>query len=401
MNRPAVLDPQRREAVARPPGSREWKNRVFFGACAVTASVSLLILFTLLAAIASLGLKHLDWNFLTAVPSADPHESGVKTALVGTLLVCAVCAALTLPVGVATAIFLHEYRPRNRWLRRLHSFVQINISNLAGVPSVVYGLLGLTAFAYMFGAFGTVNEPAMEVGVSHYYQYFNAADYAIFVPVASADAPAPELREGMPVRVFGGKTEPLHLIGPDEPMPSDPGLERRTLRTSDTGGPFSDRAWYYLRLPFGRSVFVGALTLMLVVLPIQIISALEALRAVPGSLRDGALGLGATRWQTIQKVMLPAAVPGIMTGSIISMSRAIGEAAPVIIISGVVYIAYTPANLMDDFTVLPLQIFNWTRRPDAEFYRVAASGIIVLLGVLLVFNAVAVAVRQRLQKPLS
>jgi phosphate transport system permease protein len=140
---------------------------------------------------------------------------------------------------------------------------------------------------------------------------------------------------------------------------------------------------------------------MLVVLPILIISSQEALMGVPNSLREGAMGLGATRWQTIRRVTLPAAVPGIMTGSIIAMSRAIGEAAPILMIAGIVYISSAPGNLMDDFTVMPLQIYNWAQRPQQEFHEVAATGIIVLLGALLAFNAVAVLIRHKLEKPLT
>jgi phosphate transport system permease protein len=148
-------------------------------------------------------------------------------------------------------------------------------------------------------------------------------------------------------------------------------------------------------------VLAGGLTLMLVVLPIIIVASQEALRAVPDSLREGALAAGSTRWQMVSRMTLPAAIPGIMTGSILAMSRAIGEAAPMLVIAGVVYITFTPNNLMDDFTVMPLQIYNWAGLPQAEFHQVAASGIIVLLAILLTFNAVAVMIRQKFQKPLQ
>ncbi|MCA9283556.1 MAG: ABC transporter permease subunit, partial [Phycisphaerales bacterium] len=146
---------------------------------------------------------------------------------------------------------------------------------------------------------------------------------------------------------------------------------------------------FYLQLPFGRSVLAGGLTLMLVILPIVIVSAQESLRAVPDSIREAALAVGATKWQMVSKTTLPAAIPGIMTGSILAMSRAMGEAAPILVIGGILYITYVPENLMDGFTVMPLQIYNWVGRPQEEFHKVAATGIIVLLVVLLSFNTVA------------
>jgi phosphate transport system permease protein len=159
--------------------------------------------------------------------------------------------------------------------------------------------------------------------------------------------------------------------------------------------------WYYLQFPFGRSVLAAGATLMLLVLPIVIISTQEALRAVPDSLREGALAAGATRWQMVSKMTLPAAVPGIMTGAILAISRAIGEAAPILIISGIVFIRFKPANLMDDFTVMPLTIYNWAGKPQSGFFDVAAAGILVLLGVLLTFNAIAIFIRQKFQRPLQ
>ena len=159
--------------------------------------------------------------------------------------------------------------------------------------------------------------------------------------------------------------------------------------------------FWYFRLPFGGAVIVGGLTLMLVVLPIVIVSAREALRAVPSSLREAALAAGATRWQMIRKITLPAALPGIMTGSILAISRAIGEAAPLLVVSGVLFIRFAPEHLMDQFTAMPLQIYNWAGRPQEEFHAVAATGIIVLLFLLLAFNTLAIVVRQVFQKPLS
>lgn len=302
-------------------------NRVFMIVCIVAGSVSLIALALLLTSILNLGLKHLDWQFLKQVPSRRAEKAGIGPAMWGTVWVCLMCGLIALPLGVGTAIFLEEFRPRQRWLLKLHGFVQLNITNLAGVPSIVYGILGLTVFVQMFGMMGNLNEPGLTIGT----------------------------RED----------------------------------------------WYYVQLPLGRGVLAGALTLMLVVLPVITIASQEALRAVPDSLREGALAAGATKWQMVRRMTLPAAVPGIMTGCILAMSRAIGEAAPMLVIAGVVYITFTPRNLMDEFTVMPLQIYNWAGLPSKDFHQVAATGIIVLLSILLTFNAIAVFIRQKFHKPLQ
>lgn len=268
------------------------------------------------------GWHHLDWDFIASYASRKPEKAGIKAALWGSVWACTVCGITALPIGVGTAIYLEEFAPRNR----LTGFIRLNISNLAGVPSIVYGILGLTAFVQMWGFLGSPNDPLITIGTREH--------------------------------------------------------------------------WYYLQLPFGRGVLAGGLTLMLVILPIVIVSAQEALRAVPGSLREAALAAGATQWQVVRQVTLPAAIPTIMTGSILAMSRAIGEAAPILVIAGIVFIRFTPANVMDDFTAMPLQIYDWAGRPQSAFHAVAATGIIVLLAVLLTFNAVAVFIRHKLQKPL-
>ncbi len=319
---------------------RMLKDRGFVVICILAATSSILVLSWLLWSILSSGLTYLDWAFLDDVPSRKPEKAGMGPAIIGSVLVCAVCAFFALPIGVGSAVFLEEYKPtKGKWVKRLHAFVQLNISNLAGVPSIVYGIIGLTVFVEMFGLFGSANDPALAIG-SH---PFEASD----------------------------------------------------------GSSYLEQAWYYFQLPIGRGVLAGALTLMLVILPVVIISAQEALRAVPDSLRHAALGVGATRWQMVSKVSLPAAVPGIMTGSILAMSRAIGEAAPMLVIAGIVFITYTPLHLMDDFTVMPLQIYEWAKKPQEAFHAVAASGIIVLLAVLLGFNALAVFIRNKFHKPLS
>lgn len=390
-------------AKLRPTAGRTRTNSIFIGICLTTAFLSIVILLVLLVAIAVQGRQYLNWNFLTSPPSPNTDEAGIRPALWGTIWVCLGCALFALPLGVATAIFLEEFKPRNKVLRGLHGFIQLNIANLSGVPSVVYGIIGLTAFAGMFGLFNTVGgeQSPWEFGVSYEYQFL--AENGRSIALAPARGHTEELLaipRDLQVRQ-GGKLVAANIIGATDTLPDDPKLLARTFRDDAMGSRIERKAWYYLRLPFGRGVLTGSLTLMLVVLPIVIIASQEALRAVPNSLREGAYGMGATRWQTVWNVTLPASVPGIMTGAILAMSRAIGEAAPILMIAGIVYITNAPGHLMDDFSVMPLQIYNWAGRPQLGFHQLAASGIIVLLVVLLAFNALAVFIRQKYQKPLS
>ena len=257
--------------------------------------VGLVGLATLLVQVALEGVPWLSWHLLTDHPSRHADEAGLKSAMMGTIWVMGLVAAFSIPVGVGTAVYLEEYAPRN-WITRV---VEINISNLAGVPSIVYGLLGL----------------------------------ALFVQ------------------------------------------------------------WMAL----GRSALAGALTLSLLVLPIVILASWEAIRAVPQSHRLAAYALGATQWDVIKGVVLPSAFPGMLTGTILAMSRAIGEAAPVIAISALVFVTFTPTHPLDRFTVLPIQIFNWVSLPQEGFQGLAAAGIIVLLIILLSMNAVAVFLRNKYQ----
>ena len=242
----------------------------------------------------------------------------------------------------------------------------------------------------------------VELDGQFYDQLITADDFEVRFPVEEITSPATVFQRGQTLRGQNEAGLAVNVLFSDAPRPGGSyGRFDEILRASPEPGRVRRDAWYYFRLPFGRSVLAGGLTLMLVILPIIIIASQESLRAVPDSLREGALGMGATPWQVVRNVTLPAAIPGIMTGSILAMSRAIGEAAPVLIICGIVFISYTPGNLMSDFTVMPLQIYNWAALPDAEFQKVAASGIIVLLVVLLSFNGLAVFIRQRMQKPLS
>ncbi len=300
--------------------SRQRVDRVFRRACAGVTFFAVGILLVLIGAVLIDGVKHLDWHFLTEGPSRKPDNAGFHIAIVGSLWLMVLTAVFSLPLGVGTAVFLEEYSSKNRVMR----FVQLNISNLAGVPSIVYGMVALAAFGRFWGL-------------------MSSGDQIEFGDVES---------------------------------------------------------FWYIRLPFGNSVLTGALALTLVVLPVIIIATQEALRAVPMSMRQHSRALGATRLQTITKVVLPAALPGIMTGAILAMSRAIGEAAPLLAVGASLFMKFTPDNLMSTYTAMPLQIFNWAGRPQEEFHRVAASGIIVLLCILLTFNAVAVIIRAKFQKPL-
>lgn len=392
---------EKMDSVRRDVNKRHRNEKLFRQFCLVVAGCSIALLAALLISIFYQGSSRLTWEFFTNPPSSITDEAGFFPAIMGSVWLLVLCALFTLPLGVASAVMLEEFVPRNKTVRKALSFMQLNISNLAGVPSVVYGIIGLTAFAMMFELFGNPMDPSVEIGTVYFDQYYNESDRVVKVPVDDAGAPVAELKNGMTVLSAKREEITLNLIPASAAWPADPELGARSLREGDQPGRISDRSWYYMRLPFGRGVLTGALTLMLVVLPIIIIASQEALRAVPSSLRDGACGLGATRWQTVWRVTLPAATPSIMTATILAMSRAIGEAAPLLMIAGIVYITYAPGNLMDSFTAMPLQVYNWAGRPQEEFHQLAAGGIIVLLAVLLLFNGTAIWIRQKFQKRLG
>jgi phosphate transport system permease protein len=261
--------------------------------CTGVTFLAMAILAILIYQVTSAGAGWLDWQFLTSFPSRFPEKAGIKSAFVGTLWLVSLTALIAIPTAVLAAIYLEEYAPKNK----ATIFIEINIANLAGVPSIVYGILGLAIF----------------------------------------------------VRFFG----------------------------------------------LNRSVIAGAMTMSLLILPVIIIASKEAIRAVPSSLRQAAFAVGATRWQVVHAHVLPSAIPGILTGVILALSRAIGETAPLIMIGALTYVAFLPEGPMDEFTALPIQIFNWTARPQEEFHELAAAGIIVLLTILLVMNATAVYIRYR------
>lgn len=272
---------------------RHSKAQLFRYFCIGVTGFAVLLLAVLIYQVSVLGMPWLDAQFLNSFPSRFPEKAGIKSALVGTLWLVSLTAAFAIPVGVLAAVYLEEYARPNR----LTEFINVNIANLAGVPSIVYGILGLAIFVRFF---------ALE-----------------------------------------------------------------------------------------RSVVSGALTMGLLILPVIIIASKEAIKAVPSSLRQAAFAVGATRWQVVRAHVLPSALPGILTGVILAMSRAIGETAPLIMIGALTYVAFVPEGPMDEFTALPIQIFNWTSRPQEEFHELASAGIVVLLAVLLMMNAVAVYIRYR------
>ncbi len=276
------------------------RNEIIFKMIAWFAmAVAFLTLGLLLYDALSDGLRRLDWQFLTSFPSRKPERAGIYASLFGSIFVVSLTIALAIPLGVAAAVYLEEYASKNRFSR----MIEINITNLAGVPSIIYGILGLELFV-------------------------------------------------------------------------------RAIKLN-------------------RSVMAGAMTLALLVLPTIIISAREAIRTVPNSIKEAAYALGATKWRTTKDHVLPLAFPGILTGVILAVSRAIGETAPLIMLGALTYVAFLPKSILSPFTVLPIQIFNWVSRPQKGFHDCAAAGIVMLLFVTLVLNALAILLRNYFQRKFS
>jgi phosphate transport system permease protein len=271
----------------------EW---LFLASAWVALLLTISVLLAILGKLFADGLTRINWQFLTSFPSRRPEEAGIFSAWVGTLYVMFLTAAIALPLGIGAAIYLEEFASRN-WFTRL---VELNINNLAGIPAIIYGLLGLQVFV----------------------------------------------------------------------------------------------RWFRM----GESVLAGACTLAIMSLPVIIVASREALRAVPVSIREAALALGATRWQTVRDHVLPLAIPGILTGTILALSRAIGEAAPLVTIGALTFVAFLPKSPLDPFTVLPIQAYNWVSRPQPEFHRNAAAALIVLLALLLLMNSIAIYLRNRYQQ---
>jgi len=245
------------------------------------------------------GIQRINWSFLINLPSRSPEKAGIYTAVMGSIWILSLTTIIALPIGIAAAIYLEEYAKKNK----LSSILEVNISNLAGVPSIIYGLLGLEVF----------------------------------------------------VRI----------------------------------------------LEMGASVLAGSFTLALLILPIVIVSTREAIKAVPKSIRDASFAMGASKWQTVYHQVLPASFGGILTGVILALSRAVGETAPLIVIGALAYVPFAPLSPMDQFSVLPIQIFNWITRPQSGFVENAAAAIIILLLITFVMNGIAVYFRNKWQKKLK
>jgi phosphate transport system permease protein len=276
-------------------GRRKLSGTIFLGLCLLAIVILLMALLLLLFDVLREGLPWLDWDFVTGAPSRRPQAAGILPALVGSIEIALIVGGVAFPIGVAAAVYLQEYA-RDSFVNRL---LRTNISNLAGVPSIIYGILGLALFA---------------------------------------------------------------------------------------------RA-----LALGPTLIAGALTLVLLILPVIILASIEALKAVPDSQREGAYALGASRWQMVRGTVLPAATPGIMTGIILAMARAIGEAAPLVLIGAATFVTFLPQP-WTRYSVLPIQIFQWASRPQTDFQGIAAATIIVVLVLMLLLNALALVVRARLSR---
>jgi phosphate transport system permease protein len=287
--------------IKRPAGGSPYvlREKLFVAACIFAVSLPVLMLLALFGRLFIDGLPRLSWSFISSYPSRRAELAGILPAAVGTLYLIVLTAAIALPVGVGAAIYLEEYGKKSK----LAALIEVNIANLAGVPSIIYGLLGLGLF----------------------------------------------------VRALG----------------------------------------------LGRSLLAGAATLALLVLPVVVVSTREALRTVPMATREACLALGATRWQTIRQVVLPQALPGIMTGSILAVSRAMGETAPLVVVGALAYVPFLPDSVFAQFGALPIQIFNWVSRPQQAFLINAAAGIVVLLAMMLVLNLSAIIIRDRMQVRLA
>lgn len=274
----------------------KWKDQAFKYWGLFCTFIGLVLLFIFIGDILIDGIRRIDWEFITNLPSRKAERSGIYTALLGSIWILGLTTIIAFPLGVAAGVYLEEYSKKNKF----SGLLEVNISNLAGVPSIIYGLLGLEVF----------------------------------------------------VRVMN----------------------------------------------LGASILAGSLTLTLLILPIIIVATRESVKAVPSSIRDASYALGASKWQTIWNQILPASGGGILTGVILALSRAVGETAPLIVIGALAYVPFAPSNPMDQFSVLPIQIFNWISRPQHGFIENAAAAIIILLGVTFVMNAIAVYFRNKWQK---
>ena len=405
---PEAISKQEKQFLIDNAQRRKRLSVWFYGLCVAIALVSVIILIILMVSIWSQGQSRLTKDLLlNAHSELEIETSGMWPAILGSLFICGTCAFVALPLGVGSAVFLEEFQPTNKVLRWIHGFIQLNISNLAGVPSIVYGLLGLTVFVYMFNIFGQirVNESdGLElIGYERFYQVLTLEPgHVVFVPQGEDQERQKTFNEPFTAQDSEGRPLEISLWTPGTPKPTDPEIRRNSVRAGAIGTTITEKEWYYFRLPFDKSFLSGGLTLALVILPIIIIASQESLRGVPPSLREASFGLGATTWQTVRNVSLPAALPGIMTGSILAMGRAIGEAAPILVVLGAAVAKSTgPQHLMDDAVTMPVLIFNWAGRQQDEFKELSAAAIVILLIILLVMNSTAIYIRQKVQKSQS
>lgn len=286
--------------------TRKLKSNVFAIVCLVISSLAVVTLITLLSTIVISGGNWIDWNFLTGVNSDNnPEESGIGQALIGSAMICLICATVAIPIGIGTAIFLEEFPPKNKFLLWVHGLVQLNISNLAGVPSIVYGILGLSAFVYMFNVLPGIQanaRPSVEMGQQYFFQTETLGDAIVKIPDAEISEADREnsyivIDQNLAAINEDGEEFELKVVEARGDAPQDENLRKEYVLKGSTASILLIKKPWYLRLPFGESILSAALTLALVILPIVIISAQEAIRAVPRSIREAAFGMGATRWQ--------------------------------------------------------------------------------------------------------
>ncbi|MGI8316134.1 phosphate ABC transporter permease PstA [Halobacillus mangrovi] len=289
---------QNEQGIKKRMEGRVLFNKIMMVLFFLATTVGLVFLALLFYRVLTQGIGYLSWDYIRSFPAPYPEDAGIWAGLIGSIMLMVIVAIVSVIIGVASAIYLEEYASQNKFT----DFIRVNIQNLAGVPSIVFGLLGLTFFVYMFN--------------------------------------------------------------------------------------------------YGYTLIAGGLTMALLILPVIVVASQEALRSVPSEIQEASYGMGASKWQTIARVILPAALPGILTGTIIALSRAIGETAPLIIVGAATAIFTLPDSLLAKYTVMPIQIYNWTGRPQEEWQFVAGAGIIVLLAILLLMNSIAVLIRNKFQRRL-
>ena len=374
----------------------------------------------------------LDSDFLATPMSSTPALAGVRTALIGSIGLMIVVVSVALPIGVGAAIYLEEYA-HHGFVNRL---IETNVRNLAGVPSIIYGMLGLAIFVRALAPFTSglifhhnFDVPTIETVVERIAPAFDGAvsfdGTALSSYSEQLDAPTLErvvdtfLRFGTPSLTMLGNSSVIDMSNAlaaafdiavnvtETRADEEHDLETRGAYYRfdvAAGAPISDETYDRLMAslarsnsfaPNGRTLVSAGLTLALLILPIIIINAQEAIRAVPYTIREASYGLGATRWQTIWRQVLPAALPGIMTGTILSVSRAVGETAPLIVVGAATFLVADPTSPFSQFTAMPIQIYQWTARPQGQFADIAAAAIIMLLALMLSLNAAAIFLRNR------